>query len=457
VAHLTLGQVGGGMITINCKITIFANLALKTFLWSTPLEEWMTKVKKEKEKYMNIEVESQTRVKQQIAKMQERRVSNLLTEVDFNEHYVHLADMIAKPTDKYKTNQGRGSTKNLLSTSIEFSGNTYRPSQRFWNSFCAKVGVGTNVFNLFTHDEVYNRVVQDSKFSTNGNVRILEDAKTKTLLAITDPAKPIINWQSLLNLINQKEGYGVAYHNGIITSMHSLSADLPVKVGSEDFSQRIAVHTPIDGYGAPSVYLALLRQVCDNGMVAMSKAFKTTVNIGKKDSGSDIEYSLERMFDSFSNDEGFDALIRRLDAARKAKLSVREFESVQQIIASIPCKERKADGDLKISPELRRFSNMAGSLHAKYGLSHLQQMTEKQMALLDTEMSVYEAINFITEVTTHRLNPSNTKHNGIVMKLNSWVGSLIARPFDLEGTIDEQNVQQEFRDLYFADSLPLRN
>ena len=39
------------------------------------------------------------------------------------------------------------------------------------------------------------------------------------------------------------------------------------------------------------------------------------------------EFSLERMFDSFSNDEGFDALIRRLATARASMLSVREFES----------------------------------------------------------------------------------------------------------------------------------
>ena len=49
--------------------------------------------------------------------------------------------------------------------------------------------------------------------------------------------------------------------------------------GGEDHKQRIAVHTPIDGYGSPAVYLALLRQVCSNGMVAMSKAFKTSLNI----------------------------------------------------------------------------------------------------------------------------------------------------------------------------------
>jgi hypothetical protein len=396
----------------------------------------------------------QTPVQQDLKRRKDRKVSDLLKEVDFTEHYVHLSDMIARPTDDYKKDRARGSAKNLMSTAIEFNGDTYFPSQRFWTSFCAKVGVGTNVFNLFDHGEVYNRVVRENKFSANGNVRILEDKKSKTLLAITDPAKPVINWKSLLRLINQKDGYDLSYNNGVIQSMHSLSTDLPVKVGGEDFKQRIAVHTPIDGYGAPSVYLALLRQVCSNGMVAMSKAFKTSVNIGKKDKSTDIEYSLERMYDSFSNDEGFDALLRRLNAARRAKLSVREFENVQRLIARIPAKDKGNDPEkLQISPELRRFSNMAGSLHAKYGLSHLQQMTEKQMALLETDMTVYEAINFITEVTTHRLDTRIRKNVALSTKLSGWVGTMISRPFDLEGTIEDEDVKDEFRPVYFSDSL----
>jgi hypothetical protein len=96
---------------------------------------------------------------------------------------------------------------------------------------------------------------------------------------------------------------------------------------------------------------------------------------------------------------------------------------------------------------------MAGSLHAKYGLSHLQQMTEKQMALLETDMTVYEAINFITEVTTHRLDTRIRKNVALSTKLSGWVGTMISRPFDLEGTIEDEDVKDEFRPVYFSDSL----
>lgn len=368
--------------------------------------------------------------------------------IDFKEHYLHLTDMKARPTSKYDARQGGGSSKNLLNTAIEIGNETYFPSQRFWNSFCSTVGVGTNIFNLFSQEEVFNRVVNEDKFSASGNVRVIEDVKEKRLLAITNPAKPMIDWRSLSNLIDRKKGYDVRYNDGIITSMHSLGNDLPVKIGTEDHRQRIAVQVPVDGYGTPSVYLALLRLVCDNGMVAMSKAFKTTVNIGKKDKSNDVEFSLERMFDSFSNDEGFDALIRRLDVARQSFLSVREFEQASRFLARIT-PPRDSENRLKISEEHRKFNTMAGSLHSKYGLSHLQQMSDKQMSLLETDMTVYEAINYLTEVTTHRLNAQNSRHTDIATSINGWVGSLISRPFDLEGTIDSSDTQHEFQDRYF--------
>ena len=242
------------------------------------------------------------------------------------------------------------------------------------------------------------------------------------------------------------------YDDGVITSMHSLANDLDVKIGSEDHKQRISVHIPIDGYGAPAVYLALLREVCSNGMVAMSKAFKTQINIGKKDTSTDIEYSMERMFDSFSNDEGFDALIRRMDAARASKLSVREFEGARRFLSRIvPPKDE--NNPLRISPELRQFGTMAGSVQTRYGLSHLQQMTEKQLSLLETDMTVYEAINYLTEVTTHRLNPANRTHNDINIKIQGWIGSLIGKQYDLENTIDSASVKSEFKETYFADTL----
>lgn len=367
--------------------------------------------------------------------------------VSFKEHYIHLGKMKARRTDDYDTARGAGSSKNLLRTAIEFNDELYFPSQRFWTSFCSKVGVGTNIFNLFDHEEVFNRVIDENKFSASGNVRVIEDVKNNQLLAITNPAKPIVSWKSLLDLLDRKGGHNVTYENGIITSTHALSNELPIKIGGEDMRQRIAVQCPIDGFGAPAVYLALLRLVCSNGMVAQSKAFKTSINVGKNDKSDDIEFSLERMFDSYSNDEGFDALIRRLDAARKSYLSLREFEQASRLLSRITPSSGK-DATPTVSEEHRKFGKMAGNLHAKYGLSHLQQMSDKQMSLLETDLTIYEAINYLTEVATHRLG-NHQKHAALSNSIHGWIGSLISKPYDLEDTVDPRDISSTYQSRYF--------
>ena len=376
-------------------------------------------------------------------------VENLLNAgVKFKEHYVDLNRVKVVKNKDYKLNMAAGSKRNLSrGINIEFNDQQFKPSDRFWNSFCAKVGVGTNVFNLFDHDEVFDRIVDRNKINF-GRIRVIEDCREGKLLAISDPKKDVINWERALDLIDLKGGEKVAYSNGVIKSFHALDADMPVKIGSEDFKQRISVNIPIDGYGMPSVYLAMLRLVCSNGMVAMSKAFKTSLKVNKKkDSFDNVEFALQRMFDSYSNDEGFDALIRRLDSARSSMLSVREFYQVSKILGSIP-RDKKDKSLLEINPELKSWHQLGGKLHLKYGLSHLKEMTEKQMSLLETDLTVYEAVNYMTEVTSHRLKPTNPKHVSIATRLHGWVGSLISGTYDLEGTVEDP--QDQFQDLYFS-------
>lgn len=388
------------------------------------------------------------------------RVDDLINDgISFQEHFVNLTDMKCIPTDDYNKDRGAGSKKNLKALRVEFDGGEFKPSERFWLSFCAKVGIAPSIFNLYDHHEVFNRVLERDKFSLSGNVRVVEDCRNKELLAVTDPSKAIADWKSVLDLIDEKDGVDLTYNDGIISSTHALQADTPVKIGNEDHQQRIVVYTPIDGYGLPSIYLALMRLVCTNGMVAMSKAFKTSVKVGKKrgrgSSATDdtVEFALERMFDSYSNDEGFDALIQRMDAARTSPMSVREFYQVSKILAKLGHRAKSSqDGTKKIdiAPELRSWHNLSGDLHTKYGLAHLKEMTEKQMSLLETDLSVYEAINYISEVATHRLSPRASKDIKVARELHGWVGTKVSRSYDLEGTMPDYNIQDEFQDRYFA-------
>tara|TARA_R100001244_G_scaffold25113_4_gene25634 strand:- start:87623 stop:88780 length:1158 start_codon:yes stop_codon:yes gene_type:complete len=371
--------------------------------------------------------------------MQDRTVSTLRSEgLTFGEHYVKLGDVLCRKTKDYNEKAGAGSRNNLLSTALEWSNSTFFPSGRFWLSFCAKVGISPSVFNLFTHEEVFNRCRDRNKVSESGNIRIVEEKKSKDLLAISDPSKGIIHWENAYKIVEEKKGTGVYYNEGVVSSLHRLQNDTPVRVGIEDYEPRIQVMIPIDGYGSPTVYLALVRKANNAVIVAMGKAFKSTVKVSKKKKADPIEFSLERMFDSFSNDEGFDALIRRMDAARHAPLSVREFHEIQKILSNLPRDIRAQNEiDRMIRPEVRFFNRLAGDLHLKYGLAHLQEMTEKQMGLLETDISVYEAFNFISELTTHHLDYQNNSEANVAGKLQSWIGRVLARAYDLEGTISQ--------------------
>lgn len=392
-------------------------------------------------------------LRSQISQGVNNRVADLIgSGLRFEEHFVNLGQMKCLPTDRFKLDRGGGSRANLNALSIEFNGQAFAPSERFWQSFCSKVGVAPSVFNLFGHHEVFNRVVEQGKMGITGNIRIVEDVKNKTLLAMTEPTKSIADFKTIMKLIDDKNGYNLSYSNGVITSHHGLVNDTPIKIGSEEHRPRIAVQTSIDGYGLPNVYLALLRQVCSNGAVAMSSAFKTQVKVGKKQDDNDtVEFALERMFDSFSNDEGFDALIQRFDSARTAPLSVREFYQVSQILTKLGYRIREnKDDNMQIAQELRTWHSLSGDLHTKYGLAHLKEMTEKQMSLLETDLTVYEAINYVTEVATHRLNHLHTKDVGVSNALQGWVGTVISKPYDLEGTISRGDAKSEFKDFYFS-------
>lgn len=370
--------------------------------------------------------------------MQDRTVATLRAEgITFGEHYVKLNDMLCRRTTDYNDKAGAGSRNNLLSTALEWNNDTFFPSGRFWVSFCAKVGISPSVFNLFDHEEVFNRCRSRNKISESGNIRIVEEKKNKELLAISDPTKGVIHWDNAYKIVEEKKGNGVFYNQGVISSLHKLQNDIPINIGIEDYEPRIQVMIPIDGYGSPTVYLALVRKASNAVIVAMGKAFKSTVRVSKKKKTDPIEFSLERMFDSFSNDEGFDAFVRRMDAARHAPLSVREFQEIQKIMSRLP-KDTRATNEIDriIRPEVRFFNRLAGDLHLKYGLAHLQEMTEKQMGLLETDITVYEAFNFISELTTHHLDYQNAAEATVAGYLQSWIGKVLARSYDLEATID---------------------
>jgi hypothetical protein len=77
---------------------------------------------------------------------------------------------------------------------------------------------------------------------------------------------------------------------------------------------------------------------------------------------------------------------------------------------------------------------MTGDTNKLYGLANLDSLSIKRQRTLPVRCTVYDALNFATEVATHY------SVAGASRQLNAWVGTLISQEYDMEGT------QQKFDD-----------
>ena len=177
-------------------------------------------------------------------------------------------------------------------------------SSRFWGSFSSLLNLNRSVFDLFSHEEVFERISQTKR----QNVRVACEVAGEggRMLSCTNPAKPILRVDEVSSLVQQYGGGGVSYHDGVVTSTFECPFPANFKVAGDDFRTQFTLQMPIDGYGLPAAFLALLRLVCTNGMVAMAPAFKTAFQLGRE--SSSLLPILERAMVSFNNEEGFHVL-----------------------------------------------------------------------------------------------------------------------------------------------------
>lgn len=345
-----------------------------------------------------------------------------------------------------------GSKADIQNLQIKLEdGRTLRTSGRFWRSIAQKGNFSTNIFRLFKPSEVWKRLCDLQVFGAFNKIRIVEDVAHGQVLAASSLDKSHIDFEEYLAITQEHDGGNYSYHNGIVSSMHPIVNNVGMTIAGEEYEPRIVVNTPIDGYGQPHVYPSLMRRVCENGMVAFSNAFRTEVNVSKSDKNDSgqrnpLAFNLNRLFDTFSNDEGYDAIARRLEAARKTPLSLAEAERFTYILNAMPSNQKK-DSE---RTEIKRWYELLGNFFQKYGITANNSLTTKQMSMLPTCASVYDAITFLTEIGTHRLNKLSTPDMRVARSLNSEIGTLITKPggFDLEGTDEAETAAREVPDFY---------
>ena len=346
------------------------------------------------------------------------------------------------------------------------NGDQLGPTDRFWNSMYSRFGFGSNIFKYFSHEEVFDRI---SQVNPNDKVRLCiennadENGKnSRSLMAVSGPEKPLMQYDDLQDVLGRYDSSGVNYCEGVVDSTHTPRVQNKFSIAGDLFETRFNLHTPIDGYGSPSVYLSVLRIICTNGAVGFSNVFKSSITLGKSE--YDVSPALMRVLDGFGHDEGYAAIQNRLEAATTSWASVADMQDLYKLLTKMYSSgeindkgglkpqagflnkmlHRGASGGHGKNVILDSFHRMTGDPSERYGLANLDAMSGRKQRLLPVECKVYDMINFASEVATHHAEPAGAR------KMHAWFGSMISKEYDLEGT---GNQFKDFADFHITAKL----
>lgn len=338
---------------------------------------------------------------------------------------------------------------------LEIGDESFVPTSRFWRSVFHRFGLSDSVFRYFRYDEVFARVVEANP---DDRLRLCVERPANApprLLAVSNPRRPLLGYDETMELMTRysqahaeppgnAEGKAEggaknnayeslpSYRNGVVRSTHvPPSGEHGFHIGPDQFRNRFVVEAPIDGFGQPRIYLSLLRQVCSNGAVGYSPAFRSDIRMG-----NDAAYTLERALGQFDHDEGFSALRQRFESAQKSWASIRETMLLHKTINNLG---DGRDGRLRGRKLHEELNRVAGDLNALYGLANLETLSAKRQRVLPARCRVYDLINFASELATHGAGPDGQ------FRLQGYIGTLISDEYDLEGTAEKV---PEFNDLF---------
>jgi len=351
-------------------------------------------------------------------------------------------------------------TGKLRVKSVSLDGEVLKPSSRFWDSLYSRFGFSQSVFKYFSHAEVFNRI---SEKSGDDRIRLcIERPEGKdeggTLLAVSNPKKPLVQYDQLAETLSKYGAENFDYAGGLVNSSHKPRVGGGIwSVAGDAIENRFMMETPIDGYGMPNIYLSLLRQVCTNGMVAYAKAFRSSLGLGR--GADDVTFAISRALDGFNHDEGYATLRQRFESAVTSWASVFEANELYRLLlklhntggiqfdgnADSPIIRKHLRGHSTTgllaaagdpdeidesagSPILTAFHKATGDMQAMYGIANIDSLSTKRQKTLPVKAKVYELFNFATEVATHHATTQGAR------KAQAWVGSLLSDEYDMEGT-----------------------
>jgi hypothetical protein len=265
-----------------------------------------------------------------------------------------------------------------------------------------------------------------------------------------------------------REGLGVQLPRAtrLVESTHVPRAGSgSFQIAGDEFSNRFVLAAPIDGYGLPNIYLSLLRHICSNGAIGYTKAFRSSLAIGR--GNDEVNYSIVRALEGFNNEEGFSALRDRFDAASRSWASVAEAQGLYKQLVRLLAR-RQVGGDWGAlvasgsiarlhqatdspeqrlgpanlaetgSPLLTAFHRVTGDVSTLYGIANPDALNVKRQRTLPTKAKVYDLINFASEIATHHAKEEGSRAP------QAWLGTLISGEYDLENSAESFGSFQDF-------------
>ena len=376
----------------------------------------------------------------------------------FDYKYLSVSDLQVNTITNQKT--GKQSVDHIV-----VDGEQVNDSDRFWNSLFARYGFNSAFFKYFDYAEVFDRI---SNRESNDRMRLcIERAagQSPRLLAVSNPTKPVVTFGDLHGVLEDSHSESVSYANGIVESYHLPRAGVvPFTIGADEFQNRFLLSCPVDGYGQPNVYLSMVRQLCNNGMVGYTKAFRSQISLGK--GGDDAIVAINRMIDGFGNDEGYAALRQRVESSQTSWASVYEAWQLQSMLWRHYVAQRiehvKQDDlvdttsvhdffkngldllpfvgneEMMGNPIFRAYEAMTGSLLREYGIANMDAFSIKRQHTMPAKCTVYDLLNFATEVATHHAQPAAAR------ALQGWLGETLTQEYDLEGTREQFSDFKDF-------------
>lgn len=333
---------------------------------------------------------------------------------------------------------------NKIVKAVKIKEEELQPTQRFWTSLFARFGFNNAFFKYFGHDEVFARI---ASVSNRDRLRyVIDRCETgDVLLAATNPESPGIGYDPLIETLEKYEAEGITYHEGCVSSRHTPRVGSNAfKIGGHTYHNRFVLETPIDGYGRPSVYIALQRE---DGAVSVGygKKFKSELSVGK---GDEVSHSVVRALEGFNHDEGYAAIRQRFEMAQLSWASVNESNTLYKLLLKLMHNNHvngtivKHD-DHAGSNVITTFHEITGDTCKLYGLANLDSLAVKRQRTLPVRCTVLDLVDYASNLSTTQA----TEHGA--RALQSWVGNLIGDDFDMEGT---RSKSQNFNDFFMTDS-----